>query len=105
VTWEYAFVYRELPSLIRGDPVLAATYTAVRARGYEGFFELIAALAATGVLLPGIDDATTTLLADLLWLLTEQWLTGLELQGLSANEVTIQRGIDLMMLVLRPYLA
>lgn len=104
VTWQYAFVYRELPALIRHDPQLAADYAAVRQRGYEGFHALIALLQAAGVFTAALDAATITQLADLLWLISESWLTALELQGLPPTEEQMQRGIDLMLLVLQPYL-
>lgn len=103
VTWEYAFVFRELPALLRQDALLAATYATVRRRGYDGFRELVGALAAVGLLLP-LDEATTAQLADLLWLLSEQWLTALELQGEPASTANMQRGVDLMMMMLAPYL-
>jgi AcrR family transcriptional regulator len=104
VTWQYAFVYRELPALIRHDPLLAAEYAAVRQRGYEGFQALIALLTSGGVLVASLDAGTAVQLADLLWLITESWLTALDLQGRDASEEQMQRGIDLMLLVLQPYL-
>jgi AcrR family transcriptional regulator len=104
VTWQYAFVYRELPALIRHDPLLAAEYAAVRQRGYDGFRELIALLQSAGVFAAALDEATVTQLADLLWLISESWLTALELQGRPATDDQMQRGVDLMLLVLRPYL-
>jgi AcrR family transcriptional regulator len=104
VTWRYAFVYRELPALIRNDPELALEYAAVRQRGYAGFGELISALTVAGILVPTLDDDTAVHLADLLWLINESWLTALELQGQPATHEQMQRGIDLMLLVLKPYL-
>lgn len=104
VTWEYAFVYRELPALIRHDPQLAEEYAAVRRRGYEGFRELIAVLTAAGVLTP-LDVEMTGRLADLCWLISESWLTALELQDQAATDAQMQRGVDLMLFVLKPYLS
>jgi AcrR family transcriptional regulator len=104
VTWHYAFIYRELPALIRHDPELAALYRTVRERGYSGFLELIRALQICGVLLAQMDEETIIQLADVCWLITESWLTALELQGQPANDIHMQRGVDLMLLVLKPYL-
>lgn len=103
VTWAYAFVFRELPALLLQDEVLAATYRQVRRRGYDGLRELVDVLVAAEVLV-ALDDATVAQLADLLWLLSEQWLTALELQGEPASPTNLQRGADLMMLVLTPWL-
>lgn len=105
VTWQYAFVYRELPALIKHDPALAATYASVRQRGYSGFHTLIDMLREAGVLLPTVTPDICEQLADLCWLLSESWLTALDLQGVPSNNVHMQRGIDLMLLVLKPYLA
>ncbi|MFZ4814775.1 MAG: TetR/AcrR family transcriptional regulator [Phototrophicaceae bacterium] len=105
VTWQYAFVYRELPALTRHDAQLALEYAAVRQRGYEGFVGLIGVLKMAGVFVPTLDDDTVIQLADLLWLITESWLTALELQGQAASDEQMQRGVDLMLLVLKPYLA
>lgn len=105
VTWQYAFVYRELPALIKHDPVLGATYATVRQRGYSGFRTLIDVLREAGVLLPTVTPEVCEQLADLCWLLSESWLTALDLQGVPATDVHMQRGIDLMLLVLKPYLA
>lgn len=104
VTWQYAFVYRELPALIRRDAELAAEYAAVRRRGYEGFREQIAILQVAGALTPSLDDQEVERIADLCWLINESWLTALELQGQPATDEQMQRGIDLMLLVLKPYL-
>jgi AcrR family transcriptional regulator len=103
VTWQYAFVYRELPALIRQDAELAAQYAAVRQRGYHGFQELFGALQQAGVLIT-LDAVTIQQIADLCWLITEGWLTNLELQGIRADETQLERGVALMLLVLRPYL-
>lgn len=104
VTWEYAFVYREILPLMRHDAVLYERYRTIRQRGYEGFAELIGVLMEAGVLRDDLDATTITYLADLCWLITESWLTALELQGKPADEAEMQRGIDLMLFSLGPYL-
>lgn len=104
VTWEYAFVYRELPALIQQDMELATLYRTTRERGYTGFRHLIVLLQETHVLTQNMDDTTIQHLADLFWLITESWLTALELQGLAPTEDNKQRGMALMLLILQPYL-
>lgn len=105
VTWQYAFVYRELPTLLRHDPELAQHYRAVRQRGYAGFRFLIEALSEAGVLRRTILEAgATDLLADLCWLITEQWLTALDLAGYQPDAAAMQRGIALMLFAMQPYL-
>lgn len=105
VTWEYAFVYREILALLRQDEVLREHYLAARQRGYIGFHELIGVFSAAGVFKPGPDETLLNQLADLCWLISESWLSTLELQGQPADETGMQRGIDLLLLTLQPYLA
>lgn len=102
VSWEDAFVYREILALLRNDPILHERYLAVRERGYTGFRHLIDAFAAAGVLQPDLDVDSVTKLTDLCWLISESWLTALELQDQPANDEQMQRGIDLVLFVLRP---
>lgn len=103
IMWAYRFVFRELPALLRGDAALRERYLVVRRRGYEGFRESLAYFAATGqVNLP--DEVTIHQLADLCWLISEHWLSAVEVSGESVTPEQMQRGIELMGLVLRPYL-
>jgi AcrR family transcriptional regulator len=99
----YSFVYREIIALLRQDAALAEQYVAVRARGYEGFAELFAALAASGVILAaGAED--TRRLADLCWLISEFWFSSIEISGQAVDDAQVARGIDLMLFTLRPHL-
>ncbi len=100
---DYAFIYRELGSLMQHDPQLHSAYLAARARGYFGFRALIAVLAQAGVATNVADAATVTRLADLCWLISEFWLSSLEISGQPVDDAGLERGIDLMMQVLRPY--
>ncbi|GAB4510862.1 MAG: TetR/AcrR family transcriptional regulator [Anaerolineae bacterium] len=99
----YRFIYRELVALLRQDPALHAQYMNVRARGYTGFREIIAALSQSSVM-RDLDDDTITQLADLCWLISEFWLSSLEISGQQADAAAMQRGVDLMMRILSPYL-
>lgn len=100
----YQFVYRELLALLGRDPVLHARYQEVRARGYNGFREVVAVLSRSGVFIP-IDDATTDRLADICWLISEFWLSTIAITHQQINADHKQRGIDLMLHTLQPYLA
>lgn len=100
----YCFIYREIIALLQQDDLLKARYVAVRQRGYEGFRQIVAALAQTGIIRVSLDDATIEQLADLCWLISEFWLSTVEVSGKSIDAGQMQRGIDLMMQVLQPYL-
>lgn len=98
----YRFVYRELIALLRRDPELMASYVAIRQRGYDGFQILFAQFASAGVLPASADPAEISRIADLCWLISEFWLTSLEISGQPIDPDRLQHGIDLMMQVLRP---
>jgi AcrR family transcriptional regulator len=99
----FTFIYRELVGLLRQDEVLRKRYVEVRARGYEGFHEIISLTAQLGLLIAPIDEQTVTQLADICWMISEFWLASLDMSEQPIDETSIQRGIDLMLLVLKPY--
>ncbi len=100
---EYRFIYRESLLLLRQDPALHQRNIEVRARGYEGFREIITALSSMGILV-ALDAAVVVRLADLLWLIGEFWLSSLEVSGQDLTDEAMERGIELMMQVIQPYL-
>lgn len=99
---EFRFIYRELLALLRQDPALHQRHLDIRARGYAGFRDIIALLSGAGVLI-AMDEAAVTRLADLCWLISEFWLSSLEVSGLPLTPETLNRGLDLMMQVIEPY--
>ena len=99
----YTFIYRELVSLLRQDDVLRKRYVEIRARGYEGFHEIIGVTAKLGLLIAPLDEHTVTQLADLCWMISEFWLASLDMSEQAIDDTNIQRGIDLMLLILKPY--
>ncbi len=101
---DYAFIYREFAALMQADPELHKAYLAARARGYFGFRAMIAVLAQAGITNLS-DPAAVTRLADICWLITEFWLSSLEVSGQPVDEAGIERGVELMLQVLRPYFA
>lgn len=100
----YRFVYREIIALLQRDAELRARYIAVRGRGYEGFRQIMAALAAASVTNVPPDEATVERLADLCWLISEFWLSTVEVSGEQVDDAQMQRGIALMLQVLHPYI-
>ena len=105
IIWEYRFAYRELVALLRQDAELHQGFLAVRQRGYEGFFALFHAFVASGVFRKLDDPQALNDLHEVIWLISEFWLTNLEIGGRSIEEAEMQRGVKLMLRVLEPYLA
>ncbi len=103
VMWDYRFVYRELIVLLQRDPELQQRFIEIRQRGYQGFYELIAGFAAAGVICDPGDPEVVTRLADLCWLISENWLSSVEVSGQTVDDTQMQRGIALMLQVLDPF--
>lgn len=102
ILWEHRFAYRELPALLRRDPVLQARYVEIRRRGFDGFRELFRLFAAHGLLtLP--DDGSLEDTARLCWMVSEFWLSSLEISGRAVEQDAIEDGVRLMLRCLEPH--
>lgn len=102
--WDYRFVYRELIALLRRDEVLRQRWLAVRSRGFEGFYELFDTFVRAGVLRPPQDPTALSRLAELCWLISEFWLPSLEVSGEAVDVSQMERGVELMLQALEPYI-
>jgi len=79
--WDYRFVYRELVALLRRDADLRLRYESVRQRGFADFQQLFAEFVAAGVLVAIDDPKIVTNLAEVCWLISEFWLSSVEISG------------------------
>lgn len=104
IMWQHRFMYRELMALLHQDEALRERFVAVRHRGYTGFRELVVFLGEAKVMVDGLDETTVTYLADLCWMISEFWLPTVEVSGYTVDAEQMERGVALMMRVLRPYL-
>ena len=105
IIFQYRFAYRELVALLRQDEELRTSFFAVRQRGYAGFYELLKAFSAAGILNMPDDPEIIHDLQEVCWLVSEFWLTSLEVNGRAVDENEMQHGVKLMLRVLQPYLA
>lgn len=101
---EYRFIYRELIVLLRRDPQLQRRWSEVRGRGFTGFHELFNGFVAAGILRSPADDAVITRLAELCWLISEFWLSSVEVSGQTIDQAQMARGMALMLQVLDPFI-
>ena len=104
VSWEYRFIYRELIALLRRDGELHRRWVEVRARGFDGFRQLIEVFAAAGVLRSPDDPDVVTRLAELVWMINEFWLASVEVSGQAVDAAQMAHGAELMRQVLEPYI-
>ncbi|MBI3150947.1 MAG: TetR/AcrR family transcriptional regulator [Chloroflexi bacterium] len=105
IIWQYRFAYRELVALLRQDAELRANFLAVRQRGYEGFHQLLHTFSDAGAIRLPDDPQIANELQEICWLISEFWLTSLEVNGRKVNEAEMQRGVNLIRRVIQPYLA
>jgi len=104
ILWDYRFAHRELVALLRADAELRSSFLAVRKRGFEGFTQLFKAFVTAGIFRAPSQPNEISNLAEVIWMITEFWLTSLEIGGKTVNEAQMERGAALMMQVLAPYL-
>lgn len=100
----YRFIYRELMALLHQDEALRERYGVIRVRGYEGFREIVALLTEAKVMAKSLDDALVRHLADLCWMISEFWLPTVEISGQVVNAEQMERGVAMMLQVLKPYI-
>ena len=103
ILWQYRFAHRELAALLRADTELRSRFLSVRKRGFDGFTQLFAAFASAGVIRT-VSPTVIENLAEICWLITEFWLSSLEVGGKAVNEAQMERGVHLMMQSLEPYI-
>ncbi len=104
MSWDFRFIYRELIALLRRDEQLQARWAEVRARGFAGFRELVGLFVAAGVLRDPGDPAVIARVAELCWLVSEYWLSSVEVSGAAVDAAQMERGADLMLQVLDPFI-
>ena len=101
LAWQYRFIGRELVALLRADPELARMYRRnheERLAQWEAFGEQL--VSARVLVRP---DSLTNLIT-IIWLISESWLTQLEVTGHAHDEGAFARQVDLILTVLDPYL-
>lgn len=100
IVWTYRFYYRELPALVRRDPELAREYREVRRAALANIEALLRHFVEAGVLIVPDADAALPELAQICWVLADFWLPFAELGD---DPAEIDRGVALILRVLRPY--
>ena len=97
----FLFFFRELPSLLQADPILAAEYREARSSGFEGFRQLLCAFVAAGAL-RNADNETIDDIANLLWLVGDFWAVFVELGGAPFDDRRKAQGVRLFRHIMKP---
>jgi AcrR family transcriptional regulator len=102
VVWEYRFYCRELPVLTRRDAELARLYQQERRDGLANVEALLGHFIAAGVMHSPDAPQAVAALARVCWILVEFWLPFEELSGEPVGPDDLDRGVALILQVLRP---
>ena len=100
----YRFFGREILALLQTDPQLRASYQAVYERRLGQWLAFGDQLAAQGAIRAPRPPRTARDLAVAIWLISESWLSFLDVTGDPADPAQAARGADLVLAVLEPYL-
>jgi AcrR family transcriptional regulator len=101
---KYRFFYRELPDLLRQDPLLRRRYAENRERRLKVIEQFMHALADRGLLRPPQDARRMRSIVEVTWILSENWVNYTEFQDREMSAATILEGYAAILEVLRPYL-
>ena len=104
ILWQYRFAHRELTALLRADAELRSRFLIIRKRGFEGFHQLFNAFTQAGIFRASTKPEVIQNLAETCLHITEFWLNSLEVSGKTVNEAHMERGVQLMMQTLEPYI-
>lgn len=104
LTWEYRFFAREMLALLRADPELRAAYRQTYERRLGEWHVFGDRLAAQGLIRPPNPPRTLRDLNVAVWLVAEGWLPFLDATGDPFDAKHVERGIDLVLVVLESHL-
>jgi AcrR family transcriptional regulator len=96
VQWQYRFLFRNLIALLKRDPELETAYQQHRQRGFEGNRQLIRMFSDNKIISPLKDETDLEIRTQLIWLVSDFWLSSLELGGEPITPNTFKQGIALL---------
>jgi len=101
---EFEFFYREMPALLRQDPLLRRRYREHRELRITAISKFFRELAACGVMEFGSDPALIRSLVIATWIISDNWPNFVEFQGEELSAEAICQGYDMILHVLGPYI-
>lgn len=101
---KYRFFYRELPDLLRQDPLLRRRYAENRERRLKVIEQFMHALAGRGALQLPADPRRLRAIVEVTWIVSENWVSYTEFQDRELSAGAILEGYAAILEVLRPYL-
>lgn len=102
--WEYRFFYRELTPLLQSDPLLKRRFLDLRKKRIIEVNKFFRTLIEEGLLV-GLDDPDVLgSVVDIGWIISDYWISFIDIEDKEINKDTIKEGYTLMVLTLVPYL-
>lgn len=101
---EYEFFYREMPALLREDPLLRRRYREHRERRIGAICRFMRALAERGTMDFGPDPNFIRPVVIATWIISDNWPNFVEFQGEPFDASAICRGYDMILHLLSPYI-
>ena len=103
--YEYRFFYREMPALLRSDPLLMVRYRDNRQKRMAALEEFFLELDRRGELRLHGDRTLIASIVHSTWVISDNWLNSQEFLGWRLDEASILAGYQLILDILRPYFA
>ena len=99
----YRFFYREMPALLRSDPILLRRYQETRDRRMTALEEYFVTLEKSNVLDFKNNDSMIDSLLVSTWIISDNWLNYIEFKKYEATSEKILEGYVMMIDIFRPY--
>ncbi len=99
---EYRFFYREMPALLRSDPVLLRRYQENRDKRMAALEDYFGELIRVGVM----DFKNESMIQSLIvstWIISDNWLNYIEFKKIEPTQEKILDGYETLLEILRPY--
>jgi AcrR family transcriptional regulator len=103
--YDYRFFYREMPDLLRGDPLLMQRYRENWARRVPVLEQFFLALSDAGKMNLRGNRSLISSLVQSTWIIADNWLNSIEFLGREISADSIMAGYELILDIFRPYFA
>ena len=103
VFWDFRFI-RDNLALMRSDPIFTQGFCGIYRLRMAQFEQMALRMQKNGILDPQLDLATMRNLVEIGWVITSAWLSHLEATSTPATSEEMQRGAEMVILILKPYM-
>ncbi len=105
LSWKYRFVEREILALTEIDPELKSIYLENYRQRLALSVRLGEQLDSIGALRYPVSSVVCKDVMIAVWLVFQSWITFLDVTGNPEDSVQVQRGADIVLAILKPYLS